>query len=189
MLHSLSKPEQWVDLYADALYAYTLKVIPDTHVAENLLQETFLAALKSYASFKGNSSEKTWFIAILRHKISDHLRSKYKDIPITSLAPEEANTDVFFNHVNETLNNNPGTWGIQPDQLLKNKEFWIAYDECLKRLPPRTAHAFTLSEMDKMPSKEICKVLNVSATNLWSLLHRARIQLRQCLQLNWFEHE
>ena len=186
---SISSPQQWVDLYADDLYAYAFKIIPDSHQAENLIQETFLAALKSKDSFKGNSSEKTWLIGILRHKINDYLRSKYREVPISSLAPEDVSIDGFFDQVNETLKKSPGTSNFQPDQLLNKEEFWQAFEECLKRLPPKTAEAFSLSEMDQMKSKEICKVLNVSATNLWSLLHRARVQLRQCLQINWFEHE
>lgn len=186
---NMSTPQQWVDLYADGLYAYVIKIIPDAHQAENLIQETFLAALKSKDSFKGNSSEKTWLIGILRHKITDHLRSKYKEIPVSSLAPEDINTDSFFDQINETLKKHPGSWDIQPDQLLNKEDFWRVFEECLKRLPSKTAEAFSLSELDQMKSKEICKVLNVTPTNLWSLLHRARVQLRQCLQINWFEHE
>jgi len=186
---ALSNPQQWVELYADALYAYALKMIPHPDQAENLIQETFLAALKSKDSFKGNSSEKTWLIGILRHKITDHLRLKYREVPVSSLTPEDVSIDSFFDQVNETLKKNPGSWDFQPDQLLKKEEFWRTFEECLKRLPPKTAEAFSLSEMEQMNSKEICKVLNVSSTNLWSLLHRARVQLRQCLQMNWFEHE
>jgi len=186
---SVSNPQLWVDLYADDLYAYALKMIPHPDQAENLIQETFLAALKSKNSFKGISSEKTWLIGILRHKITDLLRSKYREVPVSSLAPEDVSVDSFFDHANETLKKNPGSWDFQPDQLLNKEEFWRAFEECLKRLPTRTAEAFSLSEMEKMNSREICKVLNVTATNLWSLLHRARVQLRQCLQINWFEHE
>ncbi len=185
----LSNPQQWVDSYADDLYAYALKMIPHPDQAENLIQETFLAALKSKDSFKGNSSEKTWLIGILRHKITDHLRSKYKEVPTSSLVPEDVGIDAFFDQINETLKKNPGSWDFQPDQLLNKEEFWRTFEKCLQHLPPKTAEAFSLSEMEQINSKEICKVLNVTPTNLWSLLHRARVQLRQCLQINWFEHE
>ena len=189
MENHLSSPQQWVDLYADDLYAYAFKIIPDPHQTENLIQETFLAAIKSKDSFKGKSTEKTWIIGILRHKINDYLRSKYKEVPVSSLVPEDISTDNFFDQVNETLNKTPGTWNLQPDELLNKEEFWRAFEECLKRLPSKTAEAFSLSEIEEMNSNEICKVLNVTATNLWSLLHRARVQLRQCLQINWFEHD
>ena len=187
MENSISSPQQWVELYADDLYAYAFKTIPNPHQAENLIQETFLAALKAKDSFKGNSTEKTWLIGILRHKISDYLRLKYKEVSVSSLVTEDMNIDSFFD--NETLKKKPGSWNIQPDQLLEKEDFWKTFEECLKKLPPKAAEAFSLSELEEMNSKEICKVLNVTATNLWSLLHRARIQLRQCLQMNWFEHD
>ena len=72
--------------------------------------------------------------------------------------------------------------------MFEKEEFWKAFEECLEKLPPKTAEAFSLSELEEINSKEICKILNITATNLWSLLYRARIQLRQCLQMNWFEH-
>lgn len=189
MVHTSSNPQQWVDLYADDLYAYAIKIIPDAHQAENILQETFLAALKSKGSFKGNSSEKTWLISILRHKITDYLRSKYKEIPVSNLAPEDTGIESFFDQINQSLKTSPGEWDLNPDELLNKEEFWKAFEECLKRLPPQTAEAFSLSELDEMKTKEICKVLNISSTNLWTLLHRARVQLRHCLQRNWFEHD
>ncbi len=189
MIHSLSAPDNWIDLHADVLYAYALKMIPDAHQAENLVQETFLAALKAQASFKGNSSEQTWLVGILRHKITDTLRSKYREVPASSLAPQDSSTDSFFDQINGTLRTAPGSWNVQPDDLLNHNEFWQTFEDCLKHLPTKTSAAFSLSEVDQMKSKEICKVLNITPTNLWSLLHRARVQLRQCLQINWFDHE
>ncbi len=188
-MNKFSDTQQWVDLYADDLYAYAIKIIPDAHQAENILQETFLAALKSKESFRSNSTEKTWLIGILRHKITDYLRSKYKEIPVSSLAPEHTSSESFFDQVNQSLKISPGSWDIHPDQVLNREEFWKTFEECLKHLPQRSAEAFSLCELDEMKSKEICKVLNISTTNLWSLLHRARVQLRLCLQKNWFEHE
>src|SRR5258708_7273824 len=102
MQNSLSNPQQCVDLYADALYAYALKVIPHPDQVENLIQETFLAALKSKDSFKGQSTEKTWLIGILRHKITDYLRAKYKEVSVSTLALENINIDSFFDQLNET---------------------------------------------------------------------------------------
>ena len=117
MTHALSVPQQWVDLYADVLYAYALKMIPNAHQAENLVQETFLAALKAQASFKGNSSEQTWLIGILRHKITDTLRSKYREVPVSNLTPQDISTDSFFDQINGTLRTAPESWNVQPDLI------------------------------------------------------------------------
>jgi RNA polymerase sigma-70 factor (ECF subfamily) len=179
--------EEWVDLYGDILYSYALKFIPSKEVAENLVQETFLAALKNHASFAGKSSQKTWFIGILKNKITDHLRAKYKEIPASQLIDEGATIEGFFDSQSGHLAQEPRSWQFNPDLLLENKEFWISFNDCLKKLPEKTAQAFSLREIEAMDSKEICKVLGISSTNLWVLLHRARIQLRQCLETNWFK--
>lgn len=186
---SLSNPDEWVDLYGDALYAYALKMIPDPHQVENLLQETFLAALKAKESFKGKAGEKTWLMGILRHKILDYLRSKYREVPVSSLSFNEANTDHFFHKDNEKVIDLPALWDIQPDKILEKGQFWEVFEKCLKELPQRAAEAFGLREIERIKSNEICKVLNITATNLWTLLHRARLQLRRCLEINWFKDE
>lgn len=179
--------EEWVDLFGDDLYSYALKFISQTDVAENLVQETFLAALKSQALFAGKSSQKTWLIGILKNKIIDYFRSKYKEIPVSQLIEEDATIEGFFDSQTGHLNQEPKPWELNPTELLENKEFWSSFNDCLSHLPEKTAQAFSLREIEAMDSKEICKVLGISPTNLWILLHRARIQLRQCLETNWFK--
>ena len=181
--------EQWVDLYADALYCYALKFIPNDDTAQNLVQETFLAGLKNRASFSGKSAEKTWLIGILKNKISDHLRAKYREIPVSQLIEEDKTIDGFFDSQSGHLSQEPKSWEFNPTLLLENKEFWKIFNDCLSRLPAKTAQAFSLREIEGMDSKEICKVLGISSTNLWVTLHRARLQLRQCLETNWFEND
>jgi RNA polymerase sigma-70 factor (TIGR02943 family) len=188
MAHTPSNPEQWVDLYADALFSFALKFITQPDQAQNLVQETFLAALKNRSGFKGNSSEKTWLLGILKHKITDHLRLKYKEVPASQLVEENMHIEQFFDNARDGhLAKEPGHWEFNPAALIENKEFWLAFNACISKLPEKTAQAFSLRELDDLDSREICKVLGISSTNLWVLLHRARLQLRQCLELNWFE--
>ena len=190
MVNPSTNPDQWVDLYADALFSFALKFISQRDQAQNLVQETFLAALKNQAGFKGSSSEKTWLIGILKNKITDHLRLKYKEIPASQLVEENMQIDAFFdNNDFGHLKKQPGHWEFAPCALIENKEFWQAFNACIGKLPEKTAQAFSLRELDAMDSGEICKVLGVSSTNLWVLLHRARLQLRQCLEINWFEED
>ena len=189
MHQSQIAPEQWVDTYADDLYCYALKFIPNIDSAQNLVQETFLAALKSRDTFTGRSAEKTWLIGILKNKISDHLRAKYREIPASQLIEEDGTIEGFFDSQNGHLAQEPKAWEFNPTLLLENKEFWKIFNDCLSRLPPKTAQAFALREIESVDSKEICKVLGMSSTNLWVALHRARLQLRQCLETNWFEHD
>jgi len=70
---------------------------------------------------------------------------------------------------------------------LEKKEFWEVFQKCQEKLPQTSSDAFTLKEVDKMSGKEICEILNITQANFWVLLHRARLQLRKCLEDNWFE--
>lgn len=190
MNEEFTNPNQWVDLYSDDLYCYALKFIPQPDQAENLVQETFLSALKNYSNFQGKSSEKTWLIGILKHKITDHLRTKYREVPASSLINENMHIEDFFDQQRDGhLKKEPGHWEFNPSALAENKEFLEILNDCLSRLPEKSAQAFSLREIESINSDEICKVLGVSSTNLWVLLHRARIQLRQCLEINWFEND
>ena len=190
MPNTPTSPDQWVDLYSDYLFSFALKFISKPDQAQNLVQETFLAALKNKAGFKGNSTEKTWLLGILKHKITDSLRLKYREIPASQLVEENMHVEQFFDNADYGhLKKKQGNWEFNPSALIENKEFWGTFNDCLEKLPEKTAQAFSLREIDAMDSKEICKVLGISSTNLWTLLHRARLQLRQCLEMNWFEND
>jgi RNA polymerase sigma-70 factor (ECF subfamily) len=79
----------------------------------------------------------------------------------------------------------PRFLGNQPSERLERDEFWAAFRDCLAKLPPRQADVFVLRELDQAESEEICKELEISTSNLWVLLHRARLQLAKCLQGRW----
>ena len=177
---------RWVDLYADALYAYAFRLIPNAATAEDLVQETFVAALKGKERFAGRSSEKTWLIGILRNKIYDHLRRKYKEaIPLSNLGEGEVSLDSLYTS-GGALKKPPSGWHL-PSEKLEQEDFWRAFRECFKKLPHKNAESFSLRELEQASTKEICSILGVSATNLGVLLHRARLLLRQCLEDNWFK--
>ena len=179
-------PEQWVDNHGNYLFRFALARLRNSELAENVVQETFLAALKAHKTFSGKSSERTWLVGILKHKIIDHLRQSYREKPITDLQSEERAINDFFDQ-EEHLKKTPSHWIPEVHILTENAEFWEAFEDCLKKLPKATADAFALKEIDNVTSKEICKLLEITTTNLWVMLHRARLHLRQCLEKNWFE--
>jgi RNA polymerase sigma-70 factor (ECF subfamily) len=187
MDNSSTNPEAWVDNHGDALFRYALGRVRNQDVAENLVQETFLAGLKSQASFSGQSAERTWLIAILKHKIIDHLRASYREKPVTDLISDEQSIDSFFDETDH-LKKEPGAWNSPAENTAEKTEFWQTIESCLQKLPQKTADAFSLREIENMDTPEICKVLGITPTNLWVMLHRARLQLRECLQSNWFEN-
>lgn len=179
-------PDQWIDTHGNYLFNYALGQLRNQTEAENVVQETFLAAFKSKDSFAGNSSERTWLISILRNKIIDHIRAKYKEKAVTDIKNVEQSVDDFFDQANH-LKKQPSQWDLNPKNLLEQKEFWQTFHQCLRKLPKAAADAFTLKELQKLDGKTICKIMNISQSNYWILLHRSRLQLRECLERNWFE--
>lgn len=184
-------PETWVDAHGNALYRYALARVGDPSVAEEMVQETLLAALRSYDKFAARSSERTWLVGILKHKLGDH----YRRLSCQSQFHEDDDRffehDELFQHSGEwaghwNADRGPVEWRMTPETSVERAEFWEVVSACLAELPPRTASAFVLREMEGMSTEEICKELNVSASNLWVMLHRARMHLRHCMETRWF---
>lgn len=181
-------PETWVDQYGDYLYRYALSRIQDPSVAEDLVQETFLAALHAKERFEGRSSEKTWLTGILKYKIIDHIRKKSREQPTESI---EFAADVMHEHFDEkgAWKVGPAKWTVDPSELLEQKEFWEVFYRCLSKLSGRLAQAFVFRELEGLSSDEISKILNISANNSYVILHRARMGMRDCVEANWFDHK
>jgi RNA polymerase sigma-70 factor (TIGR02943 family) len=184
-------PTYWLDHHGDYLYRYALTRVRDAAVAEDLLQETLLAAMRGYQEHERRSSERTWLVGILRHKIVDHFR-RLARTPEFQVESAEVGADADFferegpwrGHWRE--DQAPVIWPVDAVTLLESKEFWETFERCLKRLSPQTAAAFTLREIEGLSSEEICEILGVSPNNLWVLLHRGRVKLRHFLEAEWF---
>jgi len=180
----LSNPENWIDAHGDYLFRYAMFRLRDVAAAEDVLQETLLAAMKGHTGFMGASSERTWLVGILRHKILDRFREVSRLRPLYDL---DAFDDFDFQENGHwRLDSAPVAWRAEPDELIEQKEFWDVLTHGLSSLSARTATAFILREIDCLDTDEICEVLNVSRENLWVMLHRARLSLRRYLQINWF---
>ena len=181
-------PDKWVVRYGDHLYRYTLVRVRDVAAAEDIVQETFLAALNSYKNYQGRSSEKTWLTGILKHKIVDYFRNKkkealYHDTNTLSFAPED-----FFNRKGQ-WKIKPVKWNADPQKLIEQQEFMKVLHDCLSQISQRHANAFILREIIGEKVKEICKTLDITPTNCWVILYRARMYLRRCLEKSWFTDE
>ncbi len=183
----VSDPSTWVDRYGDYLFRYSLMRLRNRELAENAVQETFLAALTARRSFSGRSTERTWMVGILKHKVIDHYRKTFREKSISEIQTDEEQTVDSFYDAAGNPGKFPKDWMPDPQALLHSKEFWDTFRECLSKLPERTAAAFSMRELDDLDTPEICKELGINPTNLWVILHRARLQLRECLERNWFE--
>ena len=182
-------PERWVDEHGDYLFHYALSRLRDPGRAEDFVQEALLAALKNASRFEGRASERTWLTGILKNKILDHFRKAGRETNFTDLefyAGEEAATFTnqdFPDHWNAGAA--PCEW-TDTGAALHREEFWRVFHSCSGKLPERIARVFILREVDAISSDEICATLNISPNNLWVMLHRARLALRRCLEVNWF---
>ena len=183
----LSSADRWLDDHGDALYGFAFQRLRNRDAAEDLVQETLLAAWRSRASFAANSSERTWLIGILKHKLADHWRHSARQ-PSEAFDPEAVD-DLIDQTFDMTKGGHwrvaPSAWN-NPDAALEQQQFWQVFVDCVGALPPAQAQAFSLCELDGLKGEEACKAMQIAATNLWVMLHRARLHLRQCLEINWF---
>ena len=179
--------DRWVDEYGDRLYRHALARVRRVELAEDLVQETFLAAMRSADQFRGEGSALAWLLGILRHKILDAYRAAYREERAAGELPADDELDEMFD-ARGRWRRKPGPWTVE-DDLVSRAEFWAAFRDCLDGLPVRLREVFTLRVLDDISGDEVCKALGVSATNLWVALHRARARLRGCLEVHWFDSE
>lgn len=181
----LIDPESLVEHYGDILFRYALRRVQKRDVAEDLVQETFLAALSARERFETRASERTWLLGILRHKIVDYVRRVSRERPSENeLSPDDV-SEAFFD--------GKGMWAVKPSRwygdplrALQEKELWDKLMVCIAGLPERMAHAFALRELEEQDVEEVSQTLGVTSNNLGVLLYRARQRLRHCLEVNWF---
>ncbi len=169
---------------------YLLRVavlqLRDADLAEDIVQDTLIAALQGEAGFSGRSSLKTWLTGILKHKIVDAIRKKGREPAMSTLA-EESRIEDFDPLFDDTghWESPMSDWG-SPEVQLERQQFFDIVEFCLDKLPPNTARVFMMREVMELDGAEICKELSITSTNLWVILYRARVALRLCLEQHWF---
>ncbi len=172
----------WLTEHGDYLFNLAVGQVRNACIAEDLVQETFLAAIKAHDRFSGRSSARTWLVGILRHKIFDHLRRVCRERPTradygdTDGARDQEPWDDSVLWVHEVA-----AESLQPSRRMELAEFRQELEVALGKLPPRIAQVFQLYEVEERPNREVCDRLNISESNLWVMLHRARKQLREDL--------
>ncbi len=173
----------WVGLHSDQLFTWALYKTSDREAAEDLVQETFLAAVHSFEKFERKSEPKTWLFSILKNKIADHFRKEYRN---------HANDTVAFNQFFDSnedwiTDQRPQQWQADDEEhLLDNYDFKKTLTRCLENLPANGKASIVLKFLEEKDSTQICQELEITATNYWQVLHRAKLQLRKCLEINWF---
>jgi len=183
--HQLN-PNKWVKLHADYLYNYTIGRVNNHEIAKDLVQETFFAGLKGIKNFQGLASERTWLVSILKRKIIDYYRK-------TNSAKGKAEVKMnFYNDgeregewIEERV---PSSWNNEIEKNIENEELTVALEKCLNKLPEKYAIVFRMKTIQEIETEDICKELDITSSNLWVIIHRARTQLRKCMEDNWFKN-
>ena len=184
--------KSWVGLYSDTMYTWAYYKTGNKETAEDLVQDTFLSAYMAMPLFEGRSDPKTWLLGILKNKIAEHFRKFYK----SQMSTESQETD---NRANEWLNNffdedgswnkdqQPSGWTEESKNLLDDAEFLGVLQGCMGKLPTNWNAAIQLKYLEGRKGDLICQELQVTPTNFWQMLHRAKLQLRKCLEIHWFK--
>lgn len=187
--NNILNPHHWVANYADYLYAYAITRLNDEEQARDLVQETFLAALEKLDRFEGRSSERTWLTAILKNKIIDIYRKRSSALTNVGYAERKAEweqNEFFYDDYGHWKQEHwPAEFGIEHATALENKEFNAILQKCMQKLPALWLSVFTMKHMDDEATDVICKELRVTASNFWVIIHRAKVNLRACLQKHW----
>ena len=166
------------------MYNYAIVRVNDGDLAKDLVQDTFFAGLKSAKNFQGKSTERTWLISILKRKIIDHYRK---------INSKKGQAEVRMNFYDNGENEGnwleervPQNWDNQSEKSIENQELKSQLEFCIDALPEKYAMVFRMKTIQEFETEEICKELDITASNLWVIIHRARTQLRKCMEDNWF---
>jgi len=179
-------PEKWVSLHADYLFNYTISRVNNHDLAKDLVQDTFFAGLKAKDNFQGKASERTWLISILKRKIIDYYRkinsAKGKaEVKMNFYTDGEREGEWIEERV-------PNSWDSNLEKSIENDELSVVLDKCINNLPEKYAMVFRMKTIQHFETEEICKELEITSSNLWVIIHRARTQLRKCMEDNWFKN-
>ena len=180
-------PSQWVEAYGDRLYSYAYARLSSKELAEDMVQETFLAALHSKDNFKGESKEKTWLFSILKRKIIDHYRRRVKvqeTLDHTEVSPfiQEGERKGQWKKTRV-----PKDWDKHFVAETQTEEFHRILEICLSLIPEKWSSVFRWKTMEESSTSHICKEMGISSSNFWVIMHRARMRLRECFEKKWFD--
>lgn len=185
MIQHQLQPDLWVDSYADYLFNFAVGRVSDSEVAKDLVSETFLAGLKSAKNYKGDATERTWLIAILKRKVIDHYRKTNSkkgkaEVRMNYSSASDAEGDWMEEQVADP-------YSTLENSVMENEELGLAIQECISKLPKKQSQVFTMKTIEGISTEDICNELDINPSNLWVMVHRARTALMGCLNQNWFQ--
>ena len=184
---NMEDPETWLDHHGSALYRFAILRLRDAQKAEEVVQDTLVSALQARERFNGGASVRTWLIGILKHKIMDQFRREAREAPLQSPELVSADDELF---AEEDFFDSKGSWREKvsdwgnPEDSLERSQLIAILQRCLDALPERLGRLFMMREVMEESTETICQEMEISPTNVWAMLYRARMGLRQCLDQN-----
>lgn len=180
--------EKWVNQFSDELFSWALYKTSSKETAEDLVQETFLAAFHKLDTFQGKSQPKTWLFSILNNKVIDYYRLSAKTTKQTFSLTENSGyelSDGLFNETENWKSNDINPIWDQEEELLDNPEFNNMMQDCMEDLPQKWKIAVTSKYLTDKNTDEICQELEITVSNYWQIVHRAKLLLKKCLEVKW----
>lgn len=180
--------ENWVNQFSDELFSWALYKTSSKETAEDLVQETFLAAFHKLDTFQGKSQPKTWLFSILNNKVIDYYRLSAKTTKQNFSLSEKSGyelSDGLFNDTENWKNNDINPIWDQEEELLDNPEFNNMMQDCMDDLPHKWKYAVTSKYLTEKNADEICQELEITVSNYWQIVHRAKLLLKKCLEIKW----
>jgi len=178
------EPDRWVDEYGDYLYRYAWSRLRDGNAAEEVVQETFLAGIRKRSQYTGAGAQRAWLLGILKRKIIDHARERARMDRDSAGGNDAVLEQQLFDGTGH-WKQSATTWLNLPANSIESSELWEIVRNCLTHLPDGQASVFTLSVMEEVDSDRICRELEITPSNLWVRLHRARLGLASCVGSRW----
>ena len=178
-----------MDQYGDYLFRFALGRVRNEALAQDLVQETFLAGIKAWSRFSARASVRTWLTGILKNKIVDHYRKSTREPLLGDLAARRDGSDDDFDEDGHWLIDQPAApraWAEDVVAQADREGFWKAFNACSDKLPEQVRRVFLLREVDGEESDVICRLLAITSQNYWTIMHRARHALRRCLESHYF---
>jgi RNA polymerase sigma-70 factor (ECF subfamily) len=179
------EPQLWIEAYGDYLFRYANARLRDANAAEEVVQDTFLNGIKYQQQYSGAGTERAWLLGILKRKIIDYVRKRNRQAKVDQYEDDHDPTNQLFD-AKGNWNKKSIPWSIAPDQKIESSELWDIVRGCLSHLPSGQADVFTLSVMEGMDSDEVCETLEITPSNMWVRMHRARLGLAKCVGGKWF---
>ncbi|WDE95487.1 sigma-70 family RNA polymerase sigma factor [Lentisphaera profundi] len=176
-------PEFWVEEYSDYLFGFAYSRLNDVHKSEDVLQETFLSAVKSIEKYDGRVPIKFWLRGIMKYKILDSIKRDLKEIDLDSFP--EVDSRVF--KTMGIFSRKVVDWDFDPLQSFEKDEFWQIFRSCLEKVKDPLRAIYMMKEIDNVDTKTICDQFEISQANLWVITHRVRKSMKLCLNKNWGE--